>query len=197
MTAQPNAGWINRRARRDAATPKECAICKAYIGSPQGFWWHVRRIHDLKVSDYYEKYDQNPCRQCGKQIPFYKSRPQTFARIFCSNWCSGHSRKGTGHYLWKGGSLTGEGYLKVSIYKFPEKLWPILEPMKTMVHHRNYILEHRAIMAIKLGRTLQKWETVHHLNGKKLDNRPENLELRIGSHGVGATTCPHCGKSYA
>lgn len=133
------------------------------------------------------------CEYCHRE---FTHRRYT-ARRFCSNACRGKSCYGPRHYGWKGGSVTGEGYLKVSIYKFPEEAWPILEPMKTIVHHRNYILEHRAVMAIKLGRTLQKWETVHHLNGKKLDNRPANLELRIGAHGVGATVCPHCGKSYA
>lgn len=40
-------------------------------------------------------------------------------------------------------------------------------------------LEHRVVMEEKLGRPMRDDETVHHINGNRQDNRPENLELWV------------------
>ena len=47
------------------------------------------------------------------------------------------------------------------------------------------VAEHVMVMGEMLGRPLRKGESVHHHNGMRSDNRPENLELRTGIHPAG------------
>lgn len=48
-----------------------------------------------------------------------------------------------------------------------------------------YVLEHRFVMSRVLGRALHEDESVHHLNGDRRDNRPDNLELWSTSQPAG------------
>jgi hypothetical protein len=59
---------------------------------------------------------------------------------------------------------------------------------------QGWIFEHREVLARHIGRPLEKHETVHHKNGDRTDNHIENLELRVGRHGKGASHahCPTC-----
>ena len=68
------------------------------------------------------------------------------------------------HFNWKGGkSISSAGY--VLIY------------CPGNGGASNYRYEHRIVMENVLGRSLRDSEQVHHKNGDKSDNRPENLEL--------------------
>lgn len=66
---------------------------------------------------------------------------------------------------WKGGKFKSRGY--IYIYK-PN------HPFATQI---GYVRRSRLIMEKHLGRHLTKKEIVHHLNGIKNDDRPENLKL--------------------
>ena len=44
-----------------------------------------------------------------------------------------------------------------------------------------YVLIHRIVAENKIGRPLKVGEIVHHKNGNKKDNRPENLEVMLGT----------------
>lgn len=63
--------------------------------------------------------------------------------------------------------MTSEGYINV------------YNPSHPNAGERGFVKEHQMVMSEKLGRPLYKGETVHHRNGVKDDNRPENLELWV------------------
>lgn len=74
---------------------------------------------------------------------------------------------------WKGGRhSTKSGYITVYAPDHPNS------------GKRGYVMEHRLVMEQKLGRYLEHGEIVHHIDGNKQNNHPDNLELKTNSQHI-------------
>jgi hypothetical protein len=107
--------------------------------------------------------------------------------VLCSRSCSGKWRRSLNPNA-RGWYKTVHGY--IILYK-PEY------PGATKA---GYIMEHRWVMEQQLGRQLTKGEVVHHRDGNKANNAPENLQVMLKSQHDSHTqetrtrlvTCPSC-----
>ena len=76
---------------------------------------------------------------------------------------------------WRGGrSIASNGYVLIRV--------GVGHPLADV---RGYAYEHRLVASEMLGRPLAPFENVHHVNGRRDDNRPENLELWVKAQPAG------------
>ena len=81
--------------------------------------------------------------------------------------CAGLAQKGECNPNWRGGKYYNKkGYIMIRCSNHPRAN-----------AQGGYVFEHILVMEDTLERYLESGENVHHKNGIKDDNRPENLEL--------------------
>jgi len=108
------------------------------------------------------------CLQCKKEFEILKRDYNRGRGIYCSNECNKLRKSGKFNGMWKGGYKISMGY-KMIHKRLVDKKYHYL------VQHNYYIPEHRLIVAKNSNKKLSKKDIVHHLNGKREDNRFENL----------------------
>jgi len=133
------------------------------------------------------KYIYDACPQCNKKR-FIRLRFK--GRLCCS--CATRKshknnpriRRGENHYNWQGGiNLNRQGYIIEYVRKDND-----FYPMATNTGNKRfggYVLQHRLVVAKLLGRCLESFEVVHHIDGNKQNNDIKNLKLTIRkTHGL-------------
>lgn len=131
------------------------------------------------------KFGTSECQHCKATFvkrPYTGTAKTANDNRYCSYECRWGAAKGRDDY---GRYVNDEGYIVL------DKRWSTREPSKGLtdggyvrlnLRRDGRVLEHRHVMQQHLGRDLLIDETVHHKNGVKTDNRPENLELWVGKH---------------
>jgi hypothetical protein len=90
---------------------------------------------------------------------------------WCRNCLPQRVQSGDRNPNWKGDQARfkrSNGYVYVRVSSHPRGR-----------NSRSYVFEHIIVMESVLGRYLESGENVHHKNGVRDDNRPENLELWV------------------
>jgi len=143
----------------------------------------IRKAKEIGYKGRY-RFIWHACMGCGKErwVRILKGK----SGYEKCHICAAPHLRGERLYNWKGGRRkTGGGYIRVMLQP-DDFFYP-------MANKDGYVLEHRLVMAKKLGRCLAKWELVHHKGVRYtgIQNKGDNLEDNLGLSTNGAHIRDH------
>lgn len=141
---------------------KECPQCKQLFKGSHAAQKYCSYTCKNKASTVIKT---TSCQQCG--VIF--DRPHGKIRAYCSRSCAMVARNA--------GKVADYSIDTLSDKK--PAAWKSAQGYKVLKVDGKKVLEHRVVVEQKIGRRLLPSERVHHINGVRDDNRPENLELWI------------------
>lgn len=132
-----------------------------------------------------------PCAFCGKDVTRYPSQLKGKRYIFCGRECMNRfasKRENPEHYLdYRDYTNNAARFSELAKKNNPTKMTPeIREKLRNARlgsgaqkgYRKKYGRhEHRIVVEEKIGRPLQPGEIVHHIDGNKQNNAPENLRI--------------------
>lgn len=156
--------------------PNFCDVCQADLSGTR-----KKRCNGCKLKlvceecgkEFFRRVHYKKCGNCSYAEYRYK-HPDSFERYRERTRVEYNKKLRVSHGLPEehdfGKAPKGSGFVNVRGYR---KFW--VKDKETGKYISRY--EHHLVMEEVLGRALHESERVHHKNGERSDNRPENLEL--------------------
>lgn len=140
-----------------------------------------------------DNYFELACPICGKTFYRTKSRLKESKIHYCSHECASIGARGSGNSqwglkkekspAWKGGRReTSNGYIAIRTLTHPFRSKDCSVFEHRLVEEKYFLTDENSVY-VNGKRYLSPNYVVHHKNGNKSDNRPENLEvMKKGEH---------------